>query len=160
MRTTPGRAPELLPCRLRGPDVSFVGTELCTDVVAKDTSSAAVMNCDGYEPLESLPGLEARLFYNYDFPPYQSSLDGGGIPFIDFGNKYVEQGAFVSPAELKNLTQLQISRSLRDPLASPGRAILVGANDYSAIICALTHGRPASVCATPVVRRAARSLKL
>jgi hypothetical protein len=142
------------------PYLSFLGTEQCSNVLARDSSSAAVMDCGGYEPLEDLPGIAARSFYKYDFQPYQTAHDAGGIPFIDFGNRYLENGAFLSPAILSGMSQAQIAQSLRNPSASPGQVILAGANFYSAIICDLTNERPESVCKMPVVRRAAATLKL
>ncbi len=140
--------------------VSFLGTEQCSSVVANDSSSAAVMDCGGYEPLEDLPGLAARAFYKFDFQPYQSVHDAGGIPFIDFGNRYLENGAFLDPAILKGMSQAQIAQSLGNPTASPGRLILAGANLYSAIICGLTNERPGSVCKMLVVKRAEAALKV
>ena len=113
-----------------------------------------------HEPLESLPGVAARLFYNYDFQPYQTSANAGGIPFVDFGNRYLEDGGFIDPAVLAGLSQLQIAQKLRNPTIAPGRQILVGANYYSAIICRLTHNEPASVCDTPEVARAAAALRI
>jgi hypothetical protein len=140
--------------------ISFLGTEQCSDVLASGTSSVAVLDCNGYEPLEDLPGTAAKLFYKYDFQPYQTTADQGGIPFIDFGNKYLENGAFMSPAILSGLSHLQIARSLGRPAAPPGEAILVGANYYSAIVCKLTHDKPGSVCNMRVVRQATAALKL
>jgi len=140
--------------------VSFLATEQCSDIPASSTSSAAALDCEGYKPLQSLPGVAARLFYNYDFQPYQPSANAGGIPFVDFGNSYVEDGGLIDPAVLAGLSHLQIARSLRSPGASPGQRILVGANYYSAIICRLTHDKPASVCKMPVVIQAAVVLKL
>ena len=140
--------------------ISFLATEQCSDISASGASSVAVLDCDGYEPLQSLPGIAARLFYKYDFPPYQRASAAGGIPFIDFGDEYVENGAFIDPSVLGNLTHGQIARSLANPVASPGRPILVGANYYSAIICQLTDYEPDEVCESPVVKQAAAALNL
>ncbi len=141
------------------PYVSFMATEQCSDLIPAN-SSPAVASCNGYEPLDPLTGLTAELFRKYDGSSFQGS-NAGGIPFIDLGNKYAEDGAFINPGILAGLTWQDIAGSLAgNPGASPGQAILAGANFYTAAICTLTHGKPGSVCNMPVVKQAAKTAKL
>ena len=79
---------------------------------------------------------------------------------MDFGNKFMEDGAFMDPSILDGLTHVQIAQSLSNPVASPSQPILVSANFYTAAICKLTNNKPGSVCNMPVVKQAAKQLKL
>jgi len=139
--------------------ITFLPTEQCTDVPSSGTS-AAVEDCNGYKPLQSLSPLAHKIFLKYDFPPYASSTYESGIPFVDFGNKFIEDGAFMDPSVLAGFTHVQVARSLGNPAASPAQPILVSANFYTAAICKLTNNKPDSVCKMPVVKRAAKQLQL
>jgi thiol-disulfide isomerase/thioredoxin len=139
--------------------ISFLTDETCTDIVSSSTS-ASVEGCNGYLPLEPLKGEAETIFAKYDYPPYVSSTDQGTIPFLDFANVYLEDGAFMGPSILTDFSQLEIAQSLDNPNASPAQTMLSGANYYTAVICKLTHNQPASVCKMPVVKQAAVSLKL
>ena len=100
------------------PYFSFLAVEQCTDLVAPaaDDSKTAVEGCNGYEPLENLTGVAEKSFLKYDFPPTQSSANEGGIPYINFGNKWVEDGAFMDPLPSGATT------GTRSPSASPTRS--------------------------------------
>ncbi len=139
------------------PYVAFLPTEQCTDIISSSTAKA-VQECNGYEPLQTFSPLAHKVFFKYDFPPYISSSNEGGIPFVDFGNKLLEDGAFMDPSILAGFTHLQIAQSLGNPIASPAQPILVSANYYTAAICKLTNDKPGSVCDMPVVRQAAKQL--
>jgi len=141
------------------PYIAFSPTEECTNIRSTSTS-AAVQDCSGYLPLQTPTRAIAKVFGVYDFPPYvpNSQLSPGGIPFVDFGNQFHEDGAFIDPAILAGRTHLQIAESLSNPVASPGQTILVGANYYSALICKLTGNKPATICQMPAVRQAAATI--
>ncbi len=141
------------------PYITFLPAEQCTDIISSSTS-AAVENCNGYEPLETLSPLVHKLVLKYDFPPFVSSSNEGGIPFVDFGNKFFEDGAFMDPSILAGFTHVQVAQSLGNPVASPAQPILVSANFYTAAICKLTNNKPSAVCKMPVVEQAAKQLKL
>ena len=140
------------------PYITFLPTEQCTDIASSSTSTA-VENCNGYKPLQSLSPTARKVFLEYAFPPYVSSTYEGGIPFVDFGNKFIEDGAFIGPSILAGLTHVQIARSLGNPVASPAQTILVAANFYTAAICKLTNNKPDSVCKMSVVKLAAKQLQ-
>ncbi|MGO9406479.1 MAG: DUF929 family protein [Acidimicrobiales bacterium] len=141
------------------PYVSFLPTEQCSDLVSSSTSRA-VEECNGYEPLGTVSPKAQKILLKYDYPPFESSTNEGGIPFIDFGNHFVEDGDFLDPSILAGLTHLQIAQSLGNPIASPAQPIHVSANFYTATICKLTGNKPGSVCDMPVVKQAATQLKL
>jgi biotin carboxyl carrier protein/thiol-disulfide isomerase/thioredoxin len=139
------------------PYIAFSSTEQCTDIVSSSTT-AAVEDCSGYLPLENLTGTPLKIFAKYDFKPYQTAANEGGIPFIDFGNRLVEDGASMDPTILGGFSHAQIAASLNNPVASPGQTILVGANYYTAEICKMTGDKPGSVCDMPVVKQAGAAL--
>ncbi len=139
--------------------VSFMPTEQCTDIVSSSTSTA-VEDCNGYEPLQTLSALDHQILFKYDVPPYVPSANEGSIPFVDFANKIIEDGAFMDPSILAGFTHVQIAQSLANPDAQPAQPILVSADYYTAAICKLTNNKPGSVCMMPVVKRAAKQLKL
>lgn len=139
--------------------ISFLPTEQCTDILSSSTSTA-VRDCNGYEPLQTLSALSHKIYFKYDFPPYVISTNEGGIPFMDFANKFIEDGAFMDPSILGGFTHVQVAQSLGNPVASPAQPILVTANYYTAAICRLTNNKPVSVCNMPVVKQAAKQLKL
>jgi len=140
--------------------IAFSGTEQCTDIPSTSTSNA-VLGCNGYLPLQTPSTAVAKLFSKYDFPPYVSATPPtpGGIPFLDFANRFHEDGAFMDPAILSGYTHQQVADSLSNPVVAPGQTILVSANYYSAMICQLTNDQPGSVCQMPVVKQAAAQLK-
>jgi len=141
--------------------LAFSGIEQCTDIPSS-SSSLAVRECSGYVPLQTITSAVAKIFDKYDYPPYvpSSGTDPGGIPFIDFGNLYHEDGAFIDPAILTGFTHARVVESFSNPVASPAQMILVAANYYSALICKMTNNQPGSVCNMPVVKQAAATLKL
>ncbi len=138
--------------------LSFVAVEQCSSELGN--SSAADYACNGYVPLESLTGIAKAVFDKYDFLPYQTRWNEGGIPFVDFGNRYVEDGTFIDPKVLTGYSWTQISKSLSHPRIQPGRTILASANYYTAMLCALTGNKPGSVCNETVVLQAAKAEKL
>ncbi|HSR24461.1 MAG TPA: DUF929 family protein, partial [Candidatus Eisenbacteria bacterium] len=83
---------------------------------------------------------------------------GGGIPFIDFGNRAVVTGATYSPGMLQGMSQHQVAVSLQDLSSQQARAILGSANLLTAAICLATEQRPADVCSSAGVLAASAHL--
>lgn len=106
------------------------------------------------QPLETLSASEQSLFKTFDSPPYTSSTQAQGIPFIDIANQQVSSGVYFSANIIDVLAgqSYQDSASqLKDPNSDLARAILGGANDLTAAICIATGNKPGSVCsATPI----------
>lgn len=112
----------------------------------------------GYAPLQTPTAAQQKLLTKYDAPPYTPSSSAGGIPFIDFGNKYLILGASYDPNVLQGLSMATIAGSLSDPGSPPAKAILGTANMITAAICKMTSEQPSSVCATPVITQAEAAL--
>jgi len=143
----------------KSPYIAFLPDEMCSDIPSSSTS-VGVLDCNGYKPLQPLSGTTRKLFDKYDYAPYETGQSQDAIPFIDFADKFIEDGALMDPTILTGLTQVQIAHSLGNPIASPAQTILVTANYYTAAICKLTNNKPGSVCQMPVVKQAGAGLKL
>ena len=113
----------------------------------------------GYAPLQTPTAAQQSLLVKYDAPPYTPASSAGGIPFIDFGNKYLVLGASYDPNLLQGLTMATIAGSLSDPTSPPAKAILGTANLLTAAICKMTNGHPAAVCSTPGTTQAEAALR-
>ncbi len=68
--------------------------------------------------------------------------------------------ASYDPGILADLTWSEIASGLNDPSNPATQAIVATANYISASICAVAKDAPASVCDSPGVKAAAKSLKL
>jgi hypothetical protein len=75
---------------------------------------------------------------------YDSSLS---IPFVDFGNQYVQNGAQFQPSPvLSNLNWTQISTKLNNVSSPIAQAIDGAANSLITAICHIDGGNPSSIC--------------
>jgi hypothetical protein len=74
-----------------------------------------------------------------------------GIPFVDFGNKYVISGASYNYQVLQGKTWAQIAADLQDPGTDIARGADGAANQITAAICKLTDNQPAAVCTAPLI---------
>jgi hypothetical protein len=118
--------------------ISFTGVELQTNE----------RHGDGYAPLDRLTAEQQRLLDTYDRAPYVGSGDSsGGIPFIDFGGKFVVGGASYDPSVLQGKSATQIADALADPSSNVSRGAIGVANAFTSTICSLTGGQPKNVCA-------------
>jgi hypothetical protein len=85
----------------------------------------------------------------------QSAFDPQGyIPFISFGNKYVQVGNLepLAPTMLDGLSWQQVATDMSNPSSSVGQAIIANANYETAAICTLTNNQPATAC-TPTIQK-------
>jgi hypothetical protein len=103
-----------------------------------------------YAPLDRLSPDQQRLFATYDNPPYVSSNSSAGIPFIDFGGRYLTDGATYNPAVLQGKSLQQIAAAMRDPSTRISQGAIGAANVITATICALTGNQPANACTDTV----------
>jgi Domain of unknown function (DUF929) len=78
---------------------------------------------------------------------------GGSIPFIDIGNKYVEIGNLspYGPQYLQGKTWSQVAAAMNQPSSTIAKGVDGSANYLTAGICALTGNKPATAC-TPTVK--------
>jgi hypothetical protein len=126
--------------------LSFSPVELTTNEVVGDS----------YKTLQKPTREELDLMNTFDVPPYTSSA--GTIPFIDFGNRYLQNGASYDPQLLQGLSQGQIAAELSRPTSAIAKGVDGTANLMTATICRLTNGRPRSVCADKSVEAASKVL--
>jgi Domain of unknown function (DUF929) len=98
-----------------------------------------------YTPLQKPTAAQQALLTKYN--------KQGSIPFIDFGNKYVEVGNMTGfgPQNLAGKSWAQIAAALSDPSSPIAKAVDGSANYTTATICKLTNNQPASAC-TPAVK--------
>ena len=84
----------------------------------------------------------------------------GSIPFLDFGNQYVEVGnlAPLTPSLLTGKTYQQIASAMAKPNGSSlGTAEDANANYITAAICKMTNNLPATAC-TPAITTLQKTL--
>jgi len=82
---------------------------------------------------------------------YDSTSQGVGYPFIDFGNKVVLTGPLYDPSMLAGLTWAQVAAKLKSPTGSVSQNIDGAANYVTAAICKMTDNTPSTVCsASPI----------
>lgn len=104
---------------------------------------------NGYGKLDTLTEQQAEIMDTLDGPPYVDS--SGGIPFMDFGNKYILPGGAYDAGLLQDMTAQQIVDALSDPNDPIAQAILGTANMVTAYACQLTGGQPGEVCSSAAV---------
>jgi thiol-disulfide isomerase/thioredoxin len=98
------------------------------------------------QPLQNPTKSEQALWVKYD-----STSQGVGYPFIDFGNKVVLTGPLFDPGVLKGMTWSQIASSLKNPNDTVSKNVNGAANYVTASICKMTNNTPSSVCsAAPI----------
>jgi hypothetical protein len=103
-----------------------------------------VPNGNSYTLLDKPTAAQQALATKYD--------KQGSIPFIDFGNKYVEVGnlAGYGPQDLSGKSWSQIATALSDPSSPIAKAVDGSANYTTATICKLTNNQPASACTSAI----------
>ena len=117
--------------------LSFVPVERYSNVLvrAKANPDAAT----SYRVLQRLTPAQQALFRKYD--------ETGSIPFLDFGNRAVQVGSGIIPAQLMTgRSWSRIAAAFRQPKSSLGAALLDEADFLTAELCRLTGNRPASAC--------------
>lgn len=100
--------------------------------------------------LQTATDAQQSLLNTYDTSKYVGS-DANGIPFIDYGNRFVAVSSAYSPQLLTGLSWQDIASKLSN-VNDPVTQAIVGNADYmTAAICTLTNNHPASVCtAAPI----------
>jgi hypothetical protein len=123
------------------PYLAFTGVELSTNQPQGS----------GYAPLDTLTSAQSDIFRTYTSPPYSTQV--GGIPFVDFGGRYLVTAVSYDPGVLQGKGAIVIADELRDPTSSVSKGAVGEANLFTAAICNLTANRPAAVCGTTVISR-------
>jgi tRNA A-37 threonylcarbamoyl transferase component Bud32 len=107
-----------------------------------------------YPTIEVPTAAEKALIAKYD----GSGPTAGSIPFIDYGNKYVQVGDLPGflPANLEGQNWAQIATSLKNPASPTAQAVDGAANWTTAAICTLTNNQPSTACTPAVIALEAR----
>jgi hypothetical protein len=120
--------------------LTFTPVELFTNERIGNSSNSNT----AYQTLQAATTAQSALEAAYD--------PTGAIPFLDFGNKYVEVGnlAPLTPSMLAGKTWAQVAAAMNDPSSSLGKALDGNANYITAAICKLTNNQPASACTATI----------
>jgi hypothetical protein len=108
-----------------------------------------------HQPLMTLTKAQNALVNKYDTPKWVPGLTtSGSIPFVDFGNRFLQVGSNYSPSLLAGLKAKKIASDLSDHNSSVTQSIVATANQLTADICVLTKEQPGKVCLSPGVESA------
>lgn len=128
-------------------------------------------------PLQPVPADVQKLYTTYDGSGASGTIyspGGAGIPFLDFGNRFVSSGdpsylaAYwnngTGPLENGGPGAIGIADAVHNPFSAVGTAIsasnfIVMANYISSAICSIDGNQPSKVCSSPGVVAAAKALK-
>ena len=118
------------------PYLTFTPVEQYTNI--PDSSSPS-----GYSPLQTATSAQLALITKYAGPQ-------GSIPFIDFGNHYMIEGASYDAGVLAKLSWATVAADLHNASSPVAQAVLGTANYITAAICKMTGNQPASACTSTV----------
>jgi hypothetical protein len=133
------------------PTLSFHGTTYASDYLSftgREAQSNTVQN-GSYAPLDPISAADQALW---------KQVGNDGYPFLDLGGKWVSLQASYTPQLLHGLSHAQVAADLSDTSSRVGRTILASADQLTAAVCTLTNNRPAAVCTSSGVIKAAAAL--
>jgi hypothetical protein len=107
-----------------------------------------------HQPLMTLTKSENKLVEKYDTSKFVPGAGAGSIPFVDFGNRFLQIGSSYSPSLLAGLHAKKIAGNLSNHSNSVTQSIVATANQLTADICSLTKEQPGKVCLSPGVESA------
>ena len=130
------------------PTFTFYGSKYTSQYVnftSVEETTNVPNGSGGYTTLQTPTSAEATIGQDYD--------PEGSIPFIDFGNKYVQVGNLspLSPTLLAGKSWAQVGAAMADPTSALGTAEIGNANYATAAICKMTNNLPATAC-TPTIQ--------
>jgi hypothetical protein len=108
---------------------------------------------DSRGALQNTTSAQQALWEKYD-----SSSEGVGYPFIDFGNKYVLKDPTYDPGVLAGMSWAQVAAALHNPSSTVAQNALGAANLMTAAICKITGNKPGDVCTSSGVVAASAHL--
>jgi len=119
------------------PYLTFTPVEVNTNIPDPSTG--------GYTTLQTPTKAQVTLWNHYD-------NNTEGVPFADFGNKYVILNPSYDPGVLDGLSWATIAADLSNPNSTVAKAVDGTANYITAAICkGMTGNQPAAAC-TPTVK--------
>ncbi|MEP7048289.1 MAG: DUF929 family protein [Ilumatobacteraceae bacterium] len=135
------------------PTLAFHGSSYTSDYVAFTAVELASNQPDGsggYKPLDVLSADQQATVAELS--------PSGGIPFVDFGGRYVISGATFDPGVLSGRDAATVAGSLASASSEIAQGVLGAANTITATICQLTNNQPTTVCDTPAIKAIASQL--
>jgi hypothetical protein len=127
--------------------VSFHGATYTSDFLVFQGVELTDVN---HDPLDTLTPQQEQLMSVFNAPPYTTGT--GAVPFLDFGNQFVQTGSSIDTQMFDGLTHEEIEAALiNEPSGAIAQAVYGSANAFTAILCSLTGGEPGNVCTTPAV---------
>jgi hypothetical protein len=137
------------------PTLSFYKSTYTSKYLVFTTTEAQTV---AKTPLQTMTALDNRVMGKYDAPPYVPAGYNGSFPFVDFGDKYVIDGASYNPQLLSGMTWQQVASSLAHPDSPAAKGIDAAANHITAALCKITGGQPANVCTSSAVTSTSGSI--
>ncbi len=138
------------------PTLTFYKASYTSKYLVFTTTEAQTVTKATLQPMTS---LDNTLMGKYDVPPYVPSAQyDGSFPFVDFGNKYVINGASYDPGVLAGKTWAQVAAALKDPSSPIAKSADGAANLITAAVCKLTNEQPANVCTSAGVTAASGAI--
>jgi hypothetical protein len=137
------------------PTFTFYGSTYTSQYISfssvEETTNIPNSAKTGYTPLQTPTAAQQALLKKYDYPPYVASQNAGAIPFVDFGNQYIQSGdlPMLTPQVLQG-DWTKIATDLKTPTTANAKAIDGAANFMTAAICKLTNNQPATACTSTV----------
>jgi hypothetical protein len=124
--------------------INFTPVEETRNYRQGNSSSSSVP----YVTLQTPTNAEQALANKWD----PGTGNGGAIPFIDIGNKYVEVGNLnpYGPQDLQGKSWSQVAAAMSQPSSTIAQGVDGSANYMTAAICKLTNNQPASACTSVV----------
>jgi hypothetical protein len=117
--------------------LSFVPVEEYSNVLV--TAKANPDKEANYRKLQRLTPAQHAIIAKYD--------KARTTPFLDFGNRVVQNGSGPIPSQLMTgKSWQQLAAALRQPKTDLGAALLAEADSLTAELCRLTGNRPAAAC--------------
>jgi len=144
-RTSQG-SPEVFP---NTPTFSFYGSTYKSDYISWEPVEEQT---NSYEQLEKRTPEQEELLNKYDAPPYTDAQSTGAIPFIDFANQYMIDGASYDAQVLADKTHADVASAMTDPSTDISKGAVGTANVMTATICATTGNKPTNVCNEPAIK--------
>jgi hypothetical protein len=137
------------------PTFTFYGSTYTSNYISfaavEETTNIPNSAQNGYTPLQTPTSDQQALLKKYDYPPYVSAQNQGAIPFVDFGNQYLQSGdlPMLTPTALQG-NWTKIAGDLKTPSTANAKAVDAAANFMTAAICKLTNNQPATACTSTV----------
>lgn len=131
------------------PTFTFYGSTYKSPYLAfvpVETAGSIATGPDKYPKLQSLSPSQSAIMKKWDAPPYVPAEYAGAFPFMDLGGRYVVIGSQYEATHIAGWTFSRAASYLASGDNSTSRAAEAAAGTLTKAICALTKGRPASVC--------------